>query len=46
MLQKHTIALFQQIMLKGVLLTSVIGGNTTIAGKLAESTLVVIQMVS
>ena len=43
MLQKHKIALFQQLVLKGVLLTSVIGGNTNIAGKLAESTLVVIQ---
>ena len=45
MLQKHKIALFQQLVLKGVLLTSVIGGITNIDGKLAKSNLVMIQMV-
>ena len=46
MLQKHKIALFQQLVLKGVLLTSVIGGKHNIDRKLGKSNLVVIQMVS
>ena len=35
MLQKHKVALSQQLVLKRVLLTSVTGGDTKIAGKLA-----------
>ena len=46
MVQKHKLALFQQLVLKGVSLTSVIGGNTNIDRKLAKSNLVVIQTVS
>ena len=46
MLQKYKIALFQQLVLKRVLLTRVIGGITNTDGKLAKSHLVVIQTVS
>ena len=46
MLQKHMIALFQQLVLKGFYKQVFIGGNTNFDGKLAKSNLVVIQTVS
>ena len=45
-LQKHMIALFQQLVLKGFYKQVLLEGNANIDRKLAKSNLVVIQMVS